>query len=168
MAHEDEAGAASQENPPAIPTVEILAQYVKDFSFENPMAPNSLRADATQPQVQLQVDVRGRRLDEANHFECELRFNIEASRADERVFLVELVYAGVLQLINVSEEAWEPVLMIEGPRFLFPFARRILADATRDGGFPPFMLEPIDWAGLYQRRSADGVVQEGQSKASVS
>lgn len=168
MTHEDEAGVASTENAPAIPTVEILAQYVKDFSFENPSAPNSLRADATQPQVQLQVDVRGRRLDESAHFECELRFNVEASRANERVFLVELVYAGVLQLINVSEEAWEPVLMIEGPRFLFPFARRILADATRDGGFPPFMLEPIDWAGLYQRRGSDGAVREGETKTSVS
>lgn len=132
---------------------EILAQYVKDLSFENPQAPQSLRADAKPPEVSMNVDVRAVKIQD-NVYECLLRFKVDAMSGEAPAFLVELVYGGLFRLSNAPADAVEPIILIECPRFLFPFARRILADATRDGGFPPFMLEPIDWANLYRQRKA--------------
>ncbi|RAK57321.1 protein-export chaperone SecB [Phenylobacterium deserti] len=136
------------------PGIRVLAQFVRDLSFENPRAPETLRAGGPQPQIDLGVEMnaRGR---EDGFFEVDLKLSARASREDGPLFVVELLYGGVFQITGVSAEELEPVLLIECPRFLFPFARRIIADISADGGFPPFMLDPIDFAGVYAARKAE-------------
>ncbi|HZL00092.1 MAG TPA: protein-export chaperone SecB [Caulobacteraceae bacterium] len=145
------AGGADQ------PGIRILAQYIRDLSFESPHAPESLRA-ATQPQIDLGVELnaQGR---EDSLYEVELKLTARAAREAETVFHIELVYAGLFQIIGVAAADLEPVLMIECPRYLFPFARRMIADLSAEGGFPPFMLEPIDFAGVYAARLAQAGTQ---------
>ena len=140
------------------PGIRILAQYIRDLSFESPHAPESLRGGAPQPQIDLGVELnaRGR---EDGLFEVELKLNARAERETETIFHIELLYAGLFQIVGVPQADLEPVLMIECPRFLFPFARRLIADLSAEGGFPPFMLEPIDFAGIYTARRAQA---EGQ------
>ena len=147
------------------PQVGILAQYVKDLSFENPNAPRSFQMQG-QPQIEINVNVQARRAGE-DMFEVDLKIEASAKSEDQTSFIVDLLYGGLFGLRNVPEEALEPFLIVEGPRILFPFARRIIADATRDGGFPPLLLEPIDFAALYmaQRQAAmgEGMPVEGQA-----
>jgi preprotein translocase subunit SecB len=137
------------------PGVRVLAQYIRDLSFENPLAPDSLRASATQPQVDLGVELNAKGRPDGL-FDVELKLTARATRDNDTVFYVELLYGGLFQIAGVPEQDIEPVLMIECPRFLFPFARRIIADMTGEGGFPPFMLEPLDFAGIYASRRAQG------------
>jgi preprotein translocase subunit SecB len=146
-----DAGAGAPEQAAEPPGIRILAQFVRDFSFENPRAPDSLRGDAAQPQIDLGVEMnaRGR---EDGLFEVELKLSARASRDDGPLFVVELLYGGVFQISGVGAEDIEPVLLIECPRYLFPFARRIIADITAEGGYPPFLLDPIDFAGVYAAR----------------
>ena len=134
-----------------MPQVQINAQYVKDLSFENPNAPQSLLASQDAPQIEVSVDVGARALGD-NRFEVELRITAHAKRAEHQAFVVEVLYAGVFTLLNVPQETLRPVCLIECPRLLFPFARRIVADATRDGGYPPLLLEPIDFARLFMQQ----------------
>jgi len=135
------------------PGIRILAQYIRDLSFESPHAPESLRAGTTQPQVDLGVELNARGRPDG-FYEVELKLNARAMCDAEAVFHIELVYAGLFQIVGVTETDLEPVLMIECPRYLFPFARRIISDLTGEGGFPPFLLEPIDFAGIYAARRA--------------
>jgi preprotein translocase subunit SecB len=135
------------------PGVRVLAQYIKDLSFENPLAPDSLRAGPAQPQIDLGVELNAKGRPDG-FFDIELKLTARAMRENDAVFHIELVYGGLFQIVGVSEQDLEPVLMIECPRFLFPFARRIIADLTGEGGFPPFMLEPLDFAGIYASRRA--------------
>lgn len=130
--------------------IRVLGQYLKDLSFENPNAPDSLRGQG-QPEIDLSVDVRARSLD-AETFEVELVLSAKAAAKGSALFIAELTYAGLFSIRNLDERAREPFLLIECPRLIFPFARRILADATRDGGFPPLMLEPVDFAALYRQQ----------------
>jgi preprotein translocase subunit SecB len=140
------------------PGIRILAQYIRDLSFESPRAPDSLRGGETPPQIDMGVELnaQGR---EDTLFEVELKLTARATRGSEAVFVIELVYAGLFQIVGVSPSDMEPVLMIECPRFLFPFARRIIGDLSIDGGFPPFMLEPLDFAGIYAARRAQAAGQ---------
>ncbi|HEY5105445.1 MAG TPA: protein-export chaperone SecB [Caulobacteraceae bacterium] len=133
--------------------IRILAQYIRDLSFENPHAPDSLRAAAAQPAIDLGVELnaRGR---EDSLYEVDLKLTARASRENDTIFHLELIYAGLFQITGVGETELEQVLMIECPRYLFPFARRLIADLTAEGGFPPFMLEPIDFASVYAARKA--------------
>jgi preprotein translocase subunit SecB len=135
------------------PGVRVLAQFIRDLSFENPLAPDSLRANSAQPQIDLGVELNAKGRPDG-FFDVELKLTARAVRDGEAVFHVELVYGGLFQIVGVPEQDLEPVLMIECPRFLFPFARRIIADLTGEGGFPPFMLEPLDFAGIYASRRA--------------
>jgi preprotein translocase subunit SecB len=136
-------GAAGQ------PRIQIVAQYIKDLSFENPGAPQAM---TQRPQIELGVDIQARRLDE-QVYEVELKLRVNAKGTEDKsLFLLELAYAGLIQIVNVPEDVMQQVLLIEGPHMLFPFARRIIADAVRDGGMPPLMIEPIDFAGLYRTR----------------
>jgi preprotein translocase subunit SecB len=135
------------------PGVRVLAQYIRDLSFENPLAPDSLRAGPAQPQIDLGVELNAKGRPDG-FFDIELKLTARAMRESDVVFHIELVYGGLFQVVGVSEQDLEPVLMIECPRFLFPFARRIIADLTGEGGFPPFMLEPLDFAGIYASRRA--------------
>ncbi len=138
------------------PGVRILAQYIRDLSFENPRAPESLRGNEVQPQIELGVELNARGRDDGL-FEVELKLTARATRQSDTVFHVELVYAGLFQIMGVQGPDIEPVLMIECPRYLFPFARRVVADLTTEGGFPPFMLEPMDFASIYAARRAQAM-----------
>lgn len=160
---EQSASAAASPLPSAAPAtapqMKILGQYLKDLSFENPNAPQSLNTQGNQPEISISVNVNARTLT-ATDFEVELHLEAKAEHDEKVVFAADLLYAGVFRLENVPQEALHPVVLIECPRMLFPFARQILADATRNGGFPPLMLDPIDFAGMYQKRLA-------QSQATV-
>ena len=132
----------------AQPIVQALAQYIKDLSFENPGAPQGLTQN---PQIEFGVDLQARQIDGTN-YEVELKLRIHATVSEKQLFLLELAYAGLFRLENIPEDALQPLLMIQAPHLLFPFARRIVADVVRDGGMPPLMVEPIDFAALYQAR----------------
>jgi preprotein translocase subunit SecB len=135
------------------PAIRILAQYVRDLSFENPRAPEALRAGTQPPAIELgvQLNAQGR---DGGVFEVEMKLTAAARREAEAVFQIELVYAGLFQVVGVEQEDLEQVLMIECPRYLFPFARRLIADLSAEGGFPPLMLEPMDFAAIYLARKA--------------
>ena len=137
--------------------IQAIGQYVKDLSFENPGAPMST---AIRPAIDLGVDLQARRLDQ-ERFEVELKLRVSATAEERTMFLLELVYAGLFVIQNVPEEVLQQVLLIEAPHLLFPFARRIVADVIRDGGMPPLMVEPIDFAGLYRAKMAEAQAQSG-------
>ena len=136
--------------------VQIVGQYVKDLSFENPGAPMTL---TMRPQIDLGVDLQARRLDQ-ERFEVELKLRVSAKAEEKSVFLMEMIYAGLLLIQGVPEEMLQPILLIEGPHLLFPFARRIVADVIRDGGMPPLMIEPIDFAALYRAKTGQQFPQQ--------
>ena len=141
---------AAQQGPQG-PGFRIVAQYVKDLSFENPKAPDSLRVDG-KPAIDMGVEMNAQGRPDGL-FEVDLRLTIKATTDAMTVFNVELLYGGLFALHGVPEQDIEPLLLIECPRYLFPFAREIIARATSDGGFyPPFMLDPIDFAGIYMSR----------------
>ena len=127
-------------------------QFIKDLSFENPNAGKQFQGD-NPPKIDISISVNGRPAPDNGH-EVELNITAKATVSEELLFLVELVYGGTFKISGVTPEQLEPVVMIECPRLLFPFARRIIADCSRDGGYPPLMIEPMDFAQMYlQRRS---------------
>lgn len=140
------------------PMLNVLAQYIKDLSFENPNAPNSLRP-SEQPNINFDIDVEVKGISPDN-FEVSLNLGIKATTGQSVMFNTELAYAGIFRLQNIPAEALQPTLHIECARLLFPFARQIIADATRDGGFPPLMMDPVDFARLYQSKLAKGAKPE--------
>jgi preprotein translocase subunit SecB len=145
-------GQSAKPAPSTTAQLLVLAQYVKDLSFENPNAPRSL-SQGTQPQINITVNVHIQPMT-ATDVEVQLRLEGKADTAGTVLFNVELVFAGVFRLQNVPQENVQPLLMIECPRLLFPFAREIMANAVRNGGFPPLLLDPIDFVALYQQRAA--------------
>lgn len=149
------------------PQINALAQYTKDLSFENPNAPRSLSAQGQQgaPNIQIQVNVNARQI-MGEDYEVELKLEGTAGAKPELMFSFELNYAGVFRLRNIPQEHIGGVLMVECPRILFPFARQIIASAVRDGGFPAFYMDPIDFLGLYQHRIAEMQAQQGQPLSS--
>lgn len=143
------------------PGFRILAQYVRDLSFENPRAPESLRGrEGAQPQIDMGVEMNARGRPDGL-YEVDLKLSARALRGEEPAFHVELLYGGLFAITGVPEDELEPVLLIECPRYLFPFARRLIADVTTEGGFPPFLIEPIDFQGVYLTRKAQAEAQEG-------
>ncbi len=132
-------------------TLSIRGQYVKDLSFENPNAPLSLATTQEQPKIDVRVEVGARLLAETD-FEVHIKIAASARHGEATAFVLELVYGGVFALANIPEDSRHAVCLIECPRLLFPFARRIVGDATRDGGFPPLLLDPIDFAALYRQQ----------------
>jgi len=139
------------QKPQGQPSIRILGQYLKDLSFESPNAPQALAPQQGQPDINISVNVNARNL-AATDFEVELHLDAKATSQDKVVFAAELIYAGTFRLDNFPQQMMHPAVLIECPRLLFPFARQILAEATRNGGFPPLMLDPIDFASMYQRR----------------
>jgi preprotein translocase subunit SecB len=142
----------------AAPQLNVLAQYVKDLSFENPNAPRSLLPQSEQPSINIQVNVGAKPVNEGE-FEVDLKIEGDAKVGDFVLFRFELNYGGVFRLSNIPQEFLHAAVMIECPRLLFPFARQIIAYSTRDGGFPPLYLEPVDFAALYQQQAS--VAQAG-------
>ena len=153
MTDTDAGAPATNGEAAAEPGIRILAQFIRDLSMENPRAPDALRPSQDQPQIDLGVEMnaRGR---EDGLYEVDLKLSAQAGREDGTLFVVEILYGGLFQITGVSQDEVEPVLLIECPRFLFPFARRIIADLSSEGGFPPFLLDPIDFAGVYAARKA--------------
>ncbi len=143
--------SAPDPQPGSQPSLKILGQYLKDLSFENPNAPGSLAPQQKQPDINISVNVNARNLG-PNDFEVELHLDAKASGENTVIFAAELLYAGIFRLENFPQNLLHPAVLIECPRLLFPFARQVLADATRNGGFPPLMLDPIDFAAMYQQR----------------
>ena len=141
--------------------MQILTQYVRDLSFENAVAQKGLPAGEVQPEISVQVSLDARKRPADHQYEVISKYRVQsANNADKApLFLCELDYGGIFHVEGVPDDQMHPFLMIECPRYLFPFARRIIADLTAEGGFPPFMLEPIDFAGIYaSRRPGDQTV----------
>ncbi|HZS83106.1 MAG TPA: protein-export chaperone SecB [Stellaceae bacterium] len=149
------AANGSGEAVAGMPQLLLNAQYVKDLSFENPRAPQSLIQPKAQPEVSIEVDVKAGNL-APDVYEVTLTISAEAKAAGESVFIVELAYAGVVTVKNATQDMVTALILVETPRLLFPFARGIIATATRDGGFPPLLINPIDFAELLRRRQAQG------------
>jgi preprotein translocase subunit SecB len=143
------------------PQINVLGQYIKDLSFENPSAPRSLR-NMGKPSVQINFNVQAQPIGE-ELFEVALTLEANTSTDEGVVYNLELVYAGGFRLHNLPKEAIQPVLFIECPALLFPFARRLVADMTREGGFPPLLLDPIDFASLYRQRMIEQQKQQGET-----
>ncbi len=158
MAEAAENGAAQTAAQP--PKMNVLAQFVRDMSFENILAQKGATGEV-QPDVQVQVNLDAKKRTAANQYEVMIKLKVDSKNkgSDDRLFLLELEYSGVFLIENIPDEQMHPYLLIECPRMLFPFVRRIVSDVTRDGGFPPLNLETIDFLGLYraelQRRQAE-------------
>lgn len=136
----------------------VIAQYVKDLSFESPGAPQSVRARSGAPAINIGVNVQSRPIQEGE-LEVELKIEAHAREGETVLFAIELVYGGLFRLTNIPAENVTPIAMIECPRLLFPFARQIIADASRNGGFPPLLIDPIDFVQLYRQRLAQASAQ---------
>jgi len=136
------------------PALNILAQYIKDLSFENPGAPRSLQSRDQSPPINISVNVNANPLSDTE-FEVALSLNARAGDESRVLFNAELVYSGVFRIQGFPQEHVLPLLLIECPRLLFPFARQIISDATRNGGFPPLLIDPIDFAQMFQQRIAE-------------
>jgi preprotein translocase subunit SecB len=137
--------------PQATPHIGVLAQYVKDFSFENPNAPRSMAPTGQQPTINIQVNVDAAPMS-GTDFEVNLRLEGKAELPGMVLFSFELVFGGLFRIQNVPAESMQPVVLIECPRLLFPFAREIIATGVRNGGFPPLLLDPVDFVSLYRQR----------------
>lgn len=148
-----------------MPQVGLLAQYVKDLSFENPNAP-AVYSWQTQPQIDINFNIGTQKAADDVH-EVTLRITAKATTDQGTSFAAELVYAGLFGLRNIPDDQLQPFLLAEAPRLLFPFARRVLADAVQDGGFPPLLLDPIDFGALYlqqqQAQAAAGTQPAGHA-----
>lgn len=134
----------------ATPTLQLIGQYVRDLSFENPGAPLSIMSSSTQPKFNVSINVQvNRQADDV--YAVEISINAEANRDDKLMFKTELVYGGAFRIAGFTEAQLPGVLMVECPRLLFPFARQVLANITQAGGFPPLMMEPVDFAQIYHQ-----------------
>ena len=146
--------------------MQVLAQFIKDMSFENAVAQKGVSGDV-QPDIQVQVNLDAKKRGEDNQYEVVTKFNITSKNkgGDEPLFLLELEYGGIFHIENVPEDQLHPFLLIECPRMLFPYVRRIVGDITRDGGFPPLNLENIDFLALYRSELARRAESEAETPA---
>ena len=156
---------AEETSQPAQPSVNVLAQYIRDLSFENILAQKGVSGDVT-PDIQIQVKLDARKRTIANQYETVIKLNIDSKSKDtnDQLFLLEIEYAGVFTVTGVPDEQLHPFLMIECPRMIFPFLRRVVSDLTQDGGFPALNLETIDFMQLYRsealRRQTEAASEE--------
>lgn len=142
--------SAPESVAPDSPHLRVLAQYVKELSFQNPMAAVSTQGHDNQPTIDMGVEVKSRPVgDRGDAAEVDLCINVQARRNETVMFAVDLVYSGLFQFMNVRSDDIEPLIWIECPRLLFPFSRQILAEITREGGYPPLLINPIDFTPLY-------------------
>jgi preprotein translocase subunit SecB len=132
----------------------VLAQYIKDFSFENPNAPRSLQPVQQQPAINIQINVSAKPLADSD-VEVELKIEGKAETSGSILFEFELLYGGVFRLQNIPQPDMHPIMMIECPRLLFPFAREIISSAVMNSGFPPLRIDPVDFVGLYRQRMTE-------------
>jgi preprotein translocase subunit SecB len=144
--------SAATAQPPV--QVKILSQYVKDLSFENPIVRKLMASPGDQPSLKVEVNVSADRVD-GDVYESAINFKATATNNIGTIYVLETVYAGLFKIESMPEQALEPFLLISGPTTIFPFLRRLVADVTREGGFPPLMLDPIDFAALFMRRQQE-------------
>ena len=164
----DTGAAAADVNAEDAPQVAMLAQYVRDLSFENPNAPASLQNESdVKPAIDVNVNVGGRKAGD-DVYEIELKLTVSSKKEDQVSFVVELSYASLFGIRNVPEEAIGQIMLIQAPTLMFPFARRIIADAVRDGGFPPLMLDPISFEALYRQQAEQAAAEGGADGEDVS
>ena len=156
---------AEETSQPAQPSVNVLAQYIRDLSFENILAQKGVSGDVT-PDIQIQVKLDARKRSVTDQYETVIKLNIDSKSKDtnDQLFLLEIEYAGVFTVTGVPDEQLHPFLMIECPRMIFPFLRRVVSDLTQDGGFPALNLETIDFMQLYRsealRRQTESASEE--------
>ncbi|MGC1466293.1 MAG: protein-export chaperone SecB [Pseudolabrys sp.] len=146
-------GGSPQAQAQVPPQLNVLAQYIKDFSFENPNAPRSLNPSQKQPEISIQINVNATPMTDTD-VEIVLKLEGRAQGPEGLLFSFDLAFAGMFRIQNVPKESLHPVMMIECPRLLFPFAREIIANAVRNGGFPPLLLDPVDFVSLYRQKIA--------------
>jgi len=166
-----EAGTQTSVQPGAqpqqpLPQLNVLGQYIKDFSFENPNAPRSLAPNQTQPNINIQINVGVAQSGETD-FEVMLKLEGKAESAGSVLFVFDLTFAGMFRIQNVPKEHLHALVMIECPRLLFPFAREIIATAVRNGGFAPLLLDPVDFVALYQQRLAQEQAKSAATPTTV-
>ena len=149
----DQSGNGAAAATGAAARLTVLVQYCKDFSFENPNAPRTLGGQQQGPNISVQINVNGRQVGPAE-YEVGLALEGGAGEGENTLFKFELDYAGVFRVENIPAEQIQPAIMIEGPRLLFPFARQIIADAVRNGGYPPLYIDPVDFHALFMQRVA--------------
>ena len=152
MTNETPTEVAGQQNATAA-TFTINAQYVKDLSFENPNIPGLLTLEA-EPSVEMNIDVKGSNLDN-DFYEVVLTLSCKGSSGETTLFVAELSYASLISLNDVPEEQIQRILFVECPILMFPFARNIIADATRDGGYPPILMQPVDFQAIFEKGTRD-------------
>lgn len=145
---------ATQQAPQQPVQVRILSQYVKDLSFENPIVRKLMATPGDSPNLKVEVNVNAERI-EGDIFESAIEFKATATNNVGTIYVLETVYAGLFKIEAMPEQALEPFLLISGPTTIFPFLRRLVADVTREGGYPPLMLDPIDFASLFMRRQQE-------------
>jgi preprotein translocase subunit SecB len=133
------------------PGISVIAQYVKDLSFENPGAPHTIRARTGAPNINIGVSLRNGPV-ENDEIEVDLKIEAKAVDGETTLFAIELVYSGLFRLTNIPAESVRAIAAIECPRLLFPYARQIISDASRNGGFPPLLIDPIDFVAMYRQR----------------
>ena len=156
---------ADETSQPAQPSVNVLAQYIRDLSFENILAQKGVSGEVT-PDIQIQVKIDARKRSVTDQYETVIKLNIDSKSKDtnDQLFLLEIEYAGVFTVTGVPDEQLHPFLMIECPRMIFPFLRRVVSDLTQDGGFPALNLETIDFMQLYKsealRRQTEAASEE--------
>ena len=144
------------------PAIGMISQYVKDLSFENPNAPASFRVAQSQPQIDVQFNIGTQPVADGVH-ESSIKIDISSRHDEGQAFLIDLTYAGLFGVRNVPDDQVQAFMLAEAPRIMFPFARRVIADAVRDGGFPPLMLEPIDFHGLFLQQQDANAQAQGQA-----
>lgn len=161
MAEASENGAAPEQQPQV--KMQVLGQFIRDMSFENIVAQKGAKGDV-QPDVNVQVNLDANKRPGDHQFEVSLKLKVESVNKGDKspLFLMELDYGGIFHIENVPDEQMHPFLLIECPRMLFPFVRRIVSDVTRDGGFPPLNLETIDFVGLYRQELARRAEEQKQ------
>ena len=130
----------------------IITQFVKDLSFENPNGPGSFQAGSERPNINANVDVKAQNRKDTNIYEVELNISVRASREDQNLYIIDLKYVGMFEIENLTDDIKEAYLLVECPRQLFPFARRIIYDLHADGALPPLMLDPVNFADLYNKK----------------
>ena len=135
----------------ASPSIQVVGQYLKDLSFESPKAPQSLKSPGNNPNLQVDINVNVAKLGD-DSYESAIQLKAHASNDEGSIYMLEAVYAGAFEVKNIPQDALEPILLINCPTILYPFLRRIISDMTQEGGFPPLLLDPIDFANLYQQR----------------
>ncbi|MDP0928167.1 MULTISPECIES: protein-export chaperone SecB [Paracoccus] len=160
-------GAAPNSQPQQQVKMQILAQYIRDLSFENAVAQKGAPTGDVQPEITVQVSLDARKRNNDNQYEVISKYRVKSTNKGDgqTLFLIELDYGGVFHIEGVPEDQLHPFLMIECPRMMFPFSRRIVSDLTRDSGFPPFNMDPIDFVQLYRQELARRAQQQAESSA---